>query len=102
MIVTLVILFGFLYGLNYFKFCELYGVRNNSPPLGIYILSLKWWNIKFNWYTTNNKVRIDASITFPKDIKNKQFREYIIAISSTGIITCAVNIDKRTVKGRKR
>lgn len=82
MIVLIIIIFGFLYGRDYFLFHKKYGMEKSSIPMGIYILSFKWWNIKFNWYTRLNNWYIDISIVFPF---GKYHREYILKISSTGI-----------------
>lgn len=90
MIVLIIIIFGFLYGSDYFLFHKEYGMKESSIPLGVYILSFKWWNIKFNWYTRLDDWYIDILIAFPFGKRN---REYVLIISSTGIKTCTVYID---------
>lgn len=88
----MVVIFGLIYGKGYFKFCEPYGNPKSSLNLGMYILSLKWWNVKFNWYTMKNQWHVDISVTVPVSIKEKSFREYILIMSSTGVKTCTIDI----------
>ncbi len=95
MILKVIMLGGTLYGIDYFKLYKRYGVLNNSLPLGIYILSFKWWNIKFNWYTIRDKQYVGISIILPVNMIKRYFREYIVTITSTGVKTCTVNINYR-------
>lgn len=92
-VICLIVVFGFIYGRKYFRFFEPFGSSENYFQLGMYILSMKWWNVKFNWYVIYDKWHIDISLTFP--INRHMFREYIVVISSTGFHTCTVDIDKR-------
>jgi len=86
------IVLGFLYGSDYFSFYKKYGTNESSVPVGIYIISLKWWNIKFNWYTRLDKWYIDISAVFPVC---KGSMEYIIIFSSADIKICTLNIDRK-------
>lgn len=97
-VICLIIVFGFIYGRDYFRFFEPFGSSENCFQSGTYILSIKWWNVKFNWYVIYDRWHIDISCTFP--IKEHILREYVVVISSTGIKTCTVDIDK--VKQNKR
>ena len=85
-VICLIIVFGFIYGRDYFRFFEPFGSSENYFQSGTYILSIKWWNVIYDrWH-------IDISCTFP--IKEHILREYVVVISSTGIKTCTVDIDK--------
>ena len=75
------------------------GSSGNYFQSGTYILSIKWWNVKFNWYVIYDKWHIDISCTFP--IKEHILRECVVVISSTGIKTCTVDIDKDKQNKRK-
>lgn len=93
-LVILIVIFGFLYGKDYFKFYEPIKNPNGSLHFGMYILSLKWWNIKFNWYVIQNQWHMDISAIFLINIKQHSFREYVLVMSSTGIKACTIDINK--------
>lgn len=93
MVVLIIIVLGFLYGADYFKFNETYGTSSSPLPLGIYVLSFRWWNVKFNWYIRMEQWHVDISIVFPISIKEKKFREYILIITSTDVKVCTVDIN---------
>lgn len=91
MIVLIIVMCGFLYGSDYFRFNEKYG--NSSVPLGVYILSLKWWNIKINWYTYLDEWKFDLSVKFMVSIRYKKYVEYHVIFSNTGFRICVLNIN---------
>lgn len=93
MVILIIVVFGFLYGKDYFKFCEEYGMLDSAFSSGVYILALKWWNIKFNWYTRFDQWQVDVSVIFPISLKKRKFREYVIIVTSTGVKTCTVDIN---------
>lgn len=99
-VICLIIVFGFIYGRDYFRFFESFGSSGNYFQSGTYILSIKWWNVKFNWYVIYDKWHIDISCTFP--IKEHILRECVVVISSTGIKTCTVDIDKQNKRKETR
>jgi hypothetical protein len=93
MIVWIIIICGFVYGREYFIFSKPYGTADSSVKMGVYILSVQWWNVKFNWYTILDDWYICLTIKIPVNILERKYREYSIRFSSTGITTCAVNTE---------
>lgn len=84
---------GFVYGMEYFRFREKYYTKDDSIPVGTYIIAIKWWNIKFNWYTRKSDWFVSFEITIITNIKKKKRKEYSMVFSNTGIRTCIVNIN---------
>lgn len=84
---------GFIYGIDYFRLYEPYGLNNTYNPVGIYILSLKWWNIEFNWFTYLDKWQIDFKIRILMGINPKKYREHYLIFDSMGVKTCTININ---------
>lgn len=94
--VFLIILFivcGFIYGEDYFRLYEPYGTKDTCNFLGVYILSLKWWNVTFNWYTYLDKWQVEFKIKLLVGINPKRYREHYLIFNSTGVKTCTINID---------
>lgn len=92
-IIVLWIICGFIYGINYFLFFEPYSLSSTYIPIGFYILSLKWWNIEFNWFTYLGKWQVDFKIKIFLGSSPKRYKEYYLIFSSTGIKTCTININ---------
>lgn len=92
-VILLFVICGFLYGIKYFRFYEPYGTKDSSVILGIYILSLKWWNIEFNWHTYLNRWQIDIKAKFIVGLKPTRKREYILIFNSTGVKFCTLDIN---------
>lgn len=91
--IFVIIILGFLYGENYFKILQPYGFNDKSVPIGFYYLSVKWWNIYFNWYTRLDDWFVSFNIVFITNLRSKSKKEYSVLFSSTGIKTCIVNIN---------
>ncbi len=90
-VILIFVICGFLYGSDYFRFNEAYG--NSSATLGIYILSLKWWNTKLNWYTYLDRWFLEFSIKFRIRLTRKAYTEYIVVFNDTGVKFCVLNIN---------
>ena len=91
-IVLIIILFGFIYGSSYFRFHEPYGLNNTYNALGYYMLSVKWWNIEFNWCTYKNKWKVDIKLRFIRKWKPRRYKEVYVIFNSAGVRTYTLNI----------
>lgn len=92
-VVILFIVCGFLYGIEYFRLYEPYGTRDSSIYLGIYILSIKWWNIELNWFTYMNRWQVDVKIKMVVGMQPVKKREYMMIFNSTGVRFCTLDIN---------
>lgn len=92
-IIFLIVICGFLYGIDYFRFYEPYGIKNSSTNLGIYILFIKWWNIEIDWYTYLNRWQIDVKVKFIVGLRPIKRKHYMVIFNSTGIKFCVLDIN---------
>lgn len=80
-IILVFVIAGFIYGRKYFRYNESYGL-DGYPPLGRYILSIKWWNVEINYYTYRSKWFLVVNLIFPAIGKsNIRFDRYYYSLS---------------------
>jgi len=80
-IILAFVIAGFIYGWRYFRVNESYGL-DGYPPLGKYLLSLKWWNIEINLYTYRYKWFLNVCLIFPAVGKShRRFDRYYYSVS---------------------
>lgn len=82
----------FIYGSSYFRFHEPYGLNNTYNALGYYMLSVKWWNIEFNWCTYKNKWQVDIKLRFIRKWKPRRYKEVYVIFNGAGVRTYTLNI----------
>ena len=56
------------------------------------MLSVKWWNIEFNWCTYKNKWQVDIKLRFIRKWKPRRYKEVYVIFNSAGVRTYTLNI----------